>query len=56
LLSTLEQKTAFSAIYKPKRAQNRPFFSPFLAISYGCEGIYDLSTTTPGPGIPPANS
>jgi hypothetical protein len=31
-------------------------FSLFLAISYGCEGIYDLSTTTPGPGTPPANS
>ncbi len=31
-------------------------FSPFLAISYSCEGIYDLSTTTPGPGTPPANS
>ncbi len=30
-------------------------FLPFLAILYGCEGIYDLSITTPGPGIPPAN-
>jgi hypothetical protein len=29
LLSTFEQKTAFSAIYKPKRAQNRPFFRRF---------------------------
>ncbi len=56
LLNTLERKTAFSAIYRPKRARNRPVFSPFFAISYGCEGIYDLSTTTPGPGTPPANS
>ncbi len=29
LLSTLEQKTAFLAIYRPKRAQNRPFFAVF---------------------------
>jgi hypothetical protein len=26
LLSTSERKTAFSVIYKPKRARNRPFF------------------------------
>jgi hypothetical protein len=29
LLSTLEQKTAFLAIYRPKREQNRPFFRCF---------------------------
>ncbi len=54
-LNILERKTAFSAIYRPKRARNRPFF----AISYGCEGLYDFhesSNTTPGPGTPPANS
>ncbi len=42
LLSTLEQKTAFSGIERPKRARNHPFFLPFLAISYGCEGLYDF--------------
>jgi hypothetical protein len=36
LLNTLERKTAFSAIYRPKRARNRRFF----AILYGCEGKY----------------
>jgi hypothetical protein len=29
LLSTFEQKTAFSAIYKPKHARNPPFFRRF---------------------------
>jgi hypothetical protein len=29
LLSTFERKTAFSAIYRPKRARNRPFFRRF---------------------------
>jgi hypothetical protein len=29
LLSTYERKTAFSAIYRPKHAQNRPFFYRF---------------------------
>ncbi len=29
LLSTLERKTAFLAIYRPKRAQNCPFFRRF---------------------------
>ncbi len=29
LLSTLERKTAFLAIYSPKRPQNRPFFAVF---------------------------
>ncbi len=38
LLSTLEQKTAFLAIYRPKCEWNRLF----LAISYSCEGIYDF--------------
>jgi hypothetical protein len=45
LLSTFERKTAFSAIYRPKRARNRPFFLPFLAISYSCEG--DLPCVPP---------
>jgi hypothetical protein len=40
LLSTFEQKTAFSAIYKPKGAQNRPFFSLFLYILGGFEGLF----------------
>jgi hypothetical protein len=29
LLNTLERKTAFSAIYRPKRARKRPFFRRF---------------------------
>ncbi len=29
LFSTLERKTAFSAIYGPKRARNHPFFAFF---------------------------
>jgi hypothetical protein len=39
LLSTYEQKTAFLVIYRPKRAQNRPFL-PFLSISGGFEGLF----------------
>ncbi len=39
LLSTLEQKTAFSAIYKPKHVRNRPFFAVFV-ISGGFEGLF----------------
>ncbi len=30
LLSTFERKMAFSAIYKPKRARNHPFFAVFV--------------------------
>ncbi len=41
LLSTYEWKTAFSAIYKPKCAQNRPFL-PFLHISGSLEGLFDF--------------
>ncbi len=44
LLNTLEQKTAFLAIYRPKRVRNRRFFA-VLAISYDCEGIYDFYET-----------
>jgi hypothetical protein len=36
---SFEQKTAFSAIYKPKRVQNRHFL-PFLNISGGFEGLF----------------
>ncbi len=59
LLSTLERKTAFLAIYWPKRGQNRPFFRRFLLFRTAVK-VYmtsmKLSTTTPGPGTPPANS
>jgi hypothetical protein len=59
LLSTLERKMAFSAIYRLKFAQNRPFFRHFwlfrTAVKVYMTPIY-LSTTTPGPGTPPANS
>jgi hypothetical protein len=40
LLSTFEQKTAFSAIYKPKLVQKRLFFSLFFYISGGFEGLF----------------
>jgi hypothetical protein len=59
LLSTLEQKTAFSAIYTQKRAQNRPFFCRFWLFRMAVK-VYmtsrNLTTTTPRPGTPPANS
>ncbi len=59
LLSTLERKTAFSAIYRPKRARNHPFFCRFWLFRTAVK-VYmtsmNLSTTTPGPGTPPANN
>jgi hypothetical protein len=59
LLSTFEQKTVCLAIYKPNRAQNRPFFGRFRLFQAALK-IYLASvipsTTTPGPGTPPANS
>jgi hypothetical protein len=59
LLNTLEQKTAFFTSYRPKRAQNRPFFRRFWLFRTAVM-VYmtsmKLSTTTPGPGTPPANS
>jgi hypothetical protein len=59
LLSTFEQKTAFSAINKPKHAQNRLFFCRFRLFRAALK-VYLVSvipsTTTPGQGTPPANS
>jgi hypothetical protein len=59
LLSTFERKMAFLTIYKPKRAQNRPFFRHFhlfrAALTAYLASVIP-STTTPGPGTPPANS
>jgi hypothetical protein len=59
LLSTFEQKTTFSVIYKPKRTQNSPFFAVFrlfrVALKVYLASVIP-STTTPGPGTPPANS
>jgi hypothetical protein len=59
LLSTLEQKMAFSAIYKRKRVQNRPFFRYFWLFRTAVK-VYmtsmNLTTTTPRLGTPPANS
>jgi hypothetical protein len=59
LLSTSERKTVFSAIYRPKRPQNRPFFCRFWLFRMAVK-VYvtsmNLSTTIPGPGTPPANS
>ncbi len=59
LLSTLERKTAFAAIYRPKREGNPPFFRHFWLFRTAVK-VYmtsmNLSTTTPGPGTPPAKS
>jgi hypothetical protein len=59
LLNALEQKTAFFASYRPKRAWNCPFFRRFWRFRTAVK-VYmtsmKLSTTTPGPGTPPANS
>jgi hypothetical protein len=59
LFSTFERKTAFSAIYKPKHAQNRPFFHRFplfqAALKASLASVIPY-TTTPEPGTPPANS
>ncbi len=59
LLSTYEQKTAFSAIYRPKCVQNCPFFRQFWLFRTTVK-VYmtsmNISTTTPGPGTPPADS
>jgi hypothetical protein len=59
LLSTHERKTAFLAIYKPKHAQNHPFFRRFCLFQAALKAYWASlipSTTTPGPGTPPANS
>jgi hypothetical protein len=54
LLSTLEQKTAFSTIYKQKRAQNCPFFRRFWLFRTAVK-VYmtsmNLTTTTPTPPV-----
>jgi hypothetical protein len=55
----MSEKTAFSAIYKPKRARNRPFFRRFRLFRAALKAYLTsviLSTTTPGLGTPPANS
>jgi hypothetical protein len=59
LLNTFERKTAFPAIYKPKRARNRLFFCRFCLFQAALKAYLASvipSTTTPGPGTPPANS
>ncbi len=59
MFSTFEQKTSFSAIYKPNHAQNHPFFRRFNLFRVALKGYLASvipSTTTPGPGTPPANS
>jgi hypothetical protein len=59
LLSTLKQKTAFLAIYRPKRVRNRLFFRRFWLFRTAVK-VYmtsmNRSTTTPRPGTPPVNS
>jgi hypothetical protein len=55
LLSTFEQKTAFSANYLPKPVRNRLFLY-FWAAWKAYLTSMTFSTTTPGPGAPPANS
>jgi hypothetical protein len=55
LLSTLEQKMAFLAIYRPKRLFFRRFWLFRMAVKEYMISM-NLSTTTPRPGTPPANS
>ncbi len=58
-VSTLERKTAFLAIYKPKCARNCPFFFRFRIFRVAWKAYLTSmtsSTTTPGPGTPPTNS
>ncbi len=50
LLSTFERKTAFLAIYKPKRAQNRPFFRRFRTFRAALKAY--LTSMTPPPPPP----
>jgi hypothetical protein len=53
LLNTLEQKTAFSAIYRPKRARNRPFFRRFSLFRTAVK-VYLTSPPPPqGWALPP---
>jgi hypothetical protein len=50
---------AFSVIYEPKRARNRLFFCRFQVFRAAWKAYLTSktpSTTTPGPGTPPANS
>jgi hypothetical protein len=46
--------------FSAKSCSKPPVFSPFLHISGGLVVLFDFydppSTTTPGPGAPPANS
>jgi hypothetical protein len=54
LLNTLERKTAFSAIYRPKRAQNRPFFRRFSQFRTAVR-VYMTSPPPPqGRALPPS--
>jgi hypothetical protein len=53
LLNTLVRKTAFSAIYRPKRAQNRPFFRRFSLFRTAVK-VYMTSPPPPqGRALPP---
>jgi hypothetical protein len=53
---TCEQKTAFSAIFKPKSSGNRPFRCHFFEY-FGRQGAFlpplTLSTATPAGALPP---
>jgi hypothetical protein len=56
LLSTSERKTAFSAIYRPKRARNNPFFRRFSLFRTAVK-VYMTSINflppPPGQALPP---
>jgi hypothetical protein len=53
LLNTLERKTAISAIYRPKRARNCPFFRRFSLFRTAVK-VYLTSLPPPqGPALPP---
>jgi hypothetical protein len=57
LLSTYERKTAFSVIYKPKRARNRPFLRRFhlfrAALKIYLASVIPSTTTPLDRALPP---
>jgi hypothetical protein len=59
LLRTYERKMAFSAIYSQNVRETASFFRRFCLFWAALKVYFAfviLSTTTPGPGTPPANS
>ncbi len=53
LLSTLGQKTAFSASYRPKRVQNQPVFRRFWLFRTAMKVYMTSLPPPPGRALPP---